>query len=221
MLKADLHIHSERSFDSTMSAETIVDRCLRKGITCVAIADHGTISGALEVKARAPFPVIVAEEILTPLGEIIGLFLTEEIPSPVSAEEAIKRIKDCSGLVCIPHPFDRLRGIKGANRRGNGRLADLAGQADIIEVFNSRALPLGNPNGKARAFAEERGLLCSAGSDAHVPSEIGRAYVELAEFNSKEESCAALRQGRIFGRRTCPLVHIPGTFRTLRKRLFR
>jgi predicted metal-dependent phosphoesterase TrpH len=221
MLKADLHIHTEHSFDSTMSADTVVDRCLKKGITCVAIADHGTIAGALEMKAKAPFRVIVAEEILTPLGEIIGLFLTEEIPSPLSAEEAVKRIKDCNGLVCIPHPFDRLRGIKGANHRGNGRLADLAGQADIIEVFNSRALPLGNPNRKARAFAAERGLLCSAGSDAHVPSEVGRAYVELPEFATRDEFCAALRQGRIFGQRTCPVVHIPGQIRTLRKRLFR
>ncbi|OGO09180.1 MAG: hypothetical protein A2Y61_01385 [Chloroflexi bacterium RBG_13_60_13] len=221
MLKADLHIHTEHSFDSTMSAETIVNRCLKKGINCVAIADHGTIAGALQLKARAPFQVIIAEEILTPLGEIIGLFLTEEIPSPVSAEEAIKRIKACNGLVCIPHPFDRLRGIKGANRGDNGKLAALAREVDIIEVFNSRALPLGNPNRKARVFAEERGLLCSAGSDAHVPSEIGRAYVELPEFGSRDEFCVALRQGRIFGRRTCPVVHIPGQLRTLKKRLFR
>jgi len=221
MLKADLHIHTEHSFDSTMSAETIIDRCMKKGINCVAVADHGKIGGALELKAKAPFEVIIAEEILTPEGEIIGLFLTEEIPSPVSAEEAIKRIKACNGLVCIPHPFDRLRGIKGANHRDNGRLAELVGEVDIIEVFNSRALPLGDPNRKARAFAQERGLLCSAGSDAHVPSEIGRAYVELPEFATRDEFCAALRQGRIFGHRTCPLVHIPGQIRTLKKRLFR
>ena len=221
MLKADLHIHSEHSFDSTMSAETIVSRCLKKGISCVAIADHGTISGALEMKARAPFRVIVAEEILTPLGEIIGLFLTKEIPSPVSAEEAIRRIRADDGLVCLPHPFDRLRGIKGANHRDNGKLADLARDVDIIEVFNSRALPFGNPNGRARAFARERGLLCSAGSDAHVPSEIGRAYVEMPDFSGKEEFCAALKQGRIVGRRTCPVVHVAGTVRTLKKRLFR
>lgn len=204
-----------------MSAETIVSRCLKKGISCVAIADHGTISGALEMKAKAPFRVIVAEEILTPLGEIIGLFLTEEIPSPVSAEEAIRRIRADDGLVCLPHPFDRLRGIKGANHRDNGKLADLARNVDIIEVFNSRALPFGNPNAKARVFAQERGLLCSAGSDAHVPSEIGRAYVEMPEFTNKEEFCAALKQGRIFGRRTCPVVHVAGTVRTLKKRLFR
>lgn len=204
-----------------MSASTIIKRCMKKGINCVAIADHGTITGALELKAKAPFQVIIAEEVLTPQGEIMGLFLTEEIPSPVPVEEAIDRIKAQNGLVCLPHPFDRLRGIKGANHRDNGKLAKLAADVDIIEVFNSRALPLGDPNHKAKIFAEERGLLCSAGSDAHVPSEIGRAYVELPEFNNKEEFCTSLKQGRIVGRRTCPVVHIPGTLRTLKKRLFR
>jgi predicted metal-dependent phosphoesterase TrpH len=221
MLKADLHMHSEHSFDSTMSAETIVERCLKKGIDCVAVADHGTIAGAIELKAKAPFKVIIAEEILTPQGEIIGLFLTEEISSPISAEEAIDKIKAQKGLVCLPHPFDRLRGIKGANRRDNGRLAELADFVDVIEVFNSRALPFGNPNGKARAFAAEHSLLCSAGSDAHVPSEIGRAYVEMPEFSSKDEFCAALKQGRIVGHRSSPLVHVWSTLRTLKKRLFR
>lgn len=221
MLRADLHIHTEHSFDSTMSADTVVKRCIKKGINCVAIADHGTIAGALEVKSKAPFEVIVAEEVLTPQGEILGLFLTEEIPSPISTEEAIAGIRAQHGLVCLPHPFDRLRGIKGANHRDNGKLAELAKVVDIIEVFNSRALPLGNPNLKASVFAKERGLLCSAGSDAHVASEIGQAYVELAEFRTKEDFCASLKQGRIVGRRTCPMVHVWGTLRTLTKRLSR
>jgi predicted metal-dependent phosphoesterase TrpH len=221
MLKADLHIHSEHSFDSTMSAETVIQRCMKKGINCVAVADHGKIGGALELKAKAPFEVIIAEEILTPEGEIIGLFLTEEIPSPIPAEEAINRIRGQKGLVCLPHPFDPLRGIKGANNRDNGKLAELAGAVDVIEVFNSRALPFGDPNRKAKAFAERHGLLCSAGSDAHVPSEIGRAYVELPEFHSREEFRAALRQGRIVGHRSSPLVHVWSTLRTLKKRLFR
>ena len=37
----------------------------------------------------APFPVIVAEEILTPHGEIMGMFLKETIPSGLSVEETI------------------------------------------------------------------------------------------------------------------------------------
>ena len=219
MLKADLHIHTEYSFDSATSLESIIQRCLKSGINCVAIADHGTIEGALELKKTAPFEVIIAEEILTPLGEIMGLFLTEQIPSGIPAKEAITRIRAQNGLVCLPHPFDRFRGIKRANHNGHQVLKELAPDIDIVEVFNSRAFPLGNPDKKARLFAEAHGLLCSAGSDAHTSREIGHAYVELPEFKSVEEFRTSLAQGHVFGHHACLTVHIPTTLEALKRRL--
>jgi len=197
-----------------MSLESIINRCPNAGINCVAIADHGTIAGALKLKEIAPFEVIVAEEILTPsVGENMGLFLTEEIPSGISAEEAIARIRAQKGLVCLPHPFDRLRGA------GNHQeIEKLLPEIDIIEVFNSRVM-LSNANGKAKLFAQEHGLLCSAGSDAHLSREIGHAYVEMPEFNGSEEFRTALAQGKVSGHRTCPLVHIPSMWLELKRRL--
>ena len=215
MLKADLHVHTEYSFDCATSLESIIDRCLKRGINCVAIADHGTIAGALELKDIAPFKVVVAEEILTPIGEIMGLFLTEEIPSGIPAEEAIARIKAQGGLVGLPHPFDYMRGI---NQKLQS-LDSLAPDIDIVEVFNARALPLLFTDRKARRFAAKHGLLGSAGSDAHTPHEIGRAYVEMREFNGKEEFCSALAEASICGHRSCPLVHVPTAWRTLLRSL--
>jgi predicted metal-dependent phosphoesterase TrpH len=213
MLRADLHVHTKYSYDSNMSLESIIDRCPKVGINCVAIADHGTIAGALKLKEIAPFEVIVAEEILTPLGEIMGLFLRDEIPSGISAEEAIAQIRAQKGLVCLPHPFDRLRGIGSYQE-----MEKLLPEIDIIEVFNSRVI-LSSPNKRAKLFAQENGLLCSAGSDAHIPHEIGLAYMEMPEFNGSEEFCAALAQGKIFGRLSCPLVHIPTMWLELKRRL--
>jgi len=66
LLKADLHIHTEYSIDCNTPLEQVINRCLKIGINCIAIADHGTIEGALKMQSLAPFPVIVAEEILTP-----------------------------------------------------------------------------------------------------------------------------------------------------------
>ena len=188
-----------------MSLEAIISRCLKLGINCVAIADHGTIAGALKMREMAPFTVIVGGEILTPIGEIMGLFLSEEIPSGISPQEAIARIKAQGGLVCLPHPFDRMRGIAKHHL-----IEPLLPSVDIIEVFNSRALR-GNFNTKAQLLAQKNGLLCSAGSDAHIPHEIGHAYVEMSEFNGVEEFRLALGKGKIYGRLSCPLVHIPTT----------
>jgi len=197
-----------------MSLDSIISRCLKLGINCVAVADHGTIAGAVKMKEIAPFAVIVAEEILTPIGEIMGMFLTEEVPNGLSPEETIARIKAQEGLVCLPHPFDRFRGIGQGYKRIEGVIAEI----DIIEVFNSRVV-LNSYNRKAELFAQKHGLFRSAGSDAHTLHEIGHAYVEMPEFDGREEFCAALAQGSVFGRRSCPLIHFVGVWSRLRKML--
>ena len=164
LLRADFHIHTTYSMDCNMSLEEIISRCLETGINCIAVADHGSVEGALKMQSLAPFPVIVAEEILTPHGEIMGMFLEERIPSGLPIEQVISRIKAQGALVCLPHPFDTFRGL----RLGNGRLEELVEQIDVIEVFNARC-PFLQPSTKAGAFARKHGFPGTAGSDAHTP----------------------------------------------------
>ncbi len=213
MLKADLHIHTEYSMDCDMPLEKIVSRCQEVGINCIAISDHGTTEGALRMRDIAPFPVIVAEEILTPHGEIMGMFLEETIPSGLSVEKAISRIRAQGGLVCIPHPFDIFR---HSALRSN-ILEEIAEQIDIVEVFNSRGI-LGKSSTKALAFASKYGIVQSAGSDAHTPYEIGNAYVEMPEFKGKDDFLKALEKGKISGHRTNPLIHFAGAWARLKKK---
>ncbi|TET17711.1 MAG: PHP domain-containing protein, partial [Dehalococcoidia bacterium] len=163
MLKADLHIHTKYSTDCNTSLEQIINRCLETGINCIAIADHGTIEGALKMQSIAPFPVIVAEEILTSHGEIMGMFLKEGIPSGLPAEQTMSRIKAQGGLVSIPHPFSIFR----LSALDSGLIEELVEQIDIIEVFNSRSL-LHRSSAKAQIFAQKYGIPGSAGSDAHT-----------------------------------------------------
>ena len=216
MLKADLHIHSKYSLDCNTSLEEIISRCLERGINCIAIADHGTIEGALEIQSIAPFPVIIAEEILTPHGEIMGMFLTEGIPSGLPVPETISRIRAQNGLVAIPHPFDRFR----PSALDSEVLEELVAgeQIDALEVFNSRT-PLYRSSAKARAFARKHNIPGSAGSDAHTPYEIGNAYVEMPEFSGRDDFLAALAQGKIIGRRTNPLTHFNSVWARLKSNL--
>ena len=214
MLKADLHIHTEYSGDCNTPLEKIVGRCLEIGINCIAICDHGTAEGALRMREIAPFPVIVAEEILTPHGEIMGMFLEETIPSGLSVEQVISRIRAQGALVCIPHPFDTFR--QSALR--SNIIEEIAEQIDIIEVFNSRTL-IPQDSAKALAFALKYGIAQSAGSDAHTHYEIGNAYVEMPEFNGKDDFLQALEKGKISGHRTTPLIHFASVWARLKKRL--
>ena len=216
MLKADLHIHTEYSMDCTMSLEKIISRCQKLGINCVAIADHGTADGALKMQAMAPFTIIAAEEILTHHGEIMGMFLKETIPSGLSVAETISRIRAQGGLVNIPHPFETIRGSAL-----NGKvIEEIAGQIDVMEVLNSRS-PFSANSAKALAFAQKHNIAQCAGSDAHTHYEIGNAYVEMPEFNGKDEFLQALAQGKIHGHRSSPVVRLFSSWAKLKNQFLK
>jgi predicted metal-dependent phosphoesterase TrpH len=213
LLKADLHVHTEYSLDCNTPVEKIVSRCLEIGINCIAVCDHGTAEGGLKIRSIAPFTVIVAEEILTTDGEIMGMFLEETIPSRLEVRETISRIRAQGALICLPHPFDIFR---GSALRGKV-IEEIAGEIDIIEVFNARTLPPRN-SAKALALAKKYGLAKSAGSDAHTPNEIGSAYVEMPEFKGKDDFLPALKMGRISGHMTNPFVHFASAWTKLKKK---
>jgi predicted metal-dependent phosphoesterase TrpH len=213
LLRADLHVHTEYSVDCNTPLEKIVSRCLKIGINCIAICDHGTAEGALRMREIAPFTVIVAEEIMTPDGEIMGMFLEKTIPSGLPVKEVISQIRAQGGLVCIPHPFDILR----FSALRNKVIDEIVNQIDIIEVFNSRTV-FPQHSAKALAFAIKHGITKSAGSDAHTINEVGNAYVEMPEFNGKDDFLKALEKGKIIGHITNPFIHFASAWTKLRKR---
>ena len=104
MLRADLHTHTYFSRDALTSPEKYVQACHKRGINCVAVTEHNNIAGALAVEKIAPFTVIIGEEARTAEGEIIGLFLHEEVPGGLSPEETVNRIKEQGGLGGGPPP---------------------------------------------------------------------------------------------------------------------
>lgn len=212
MLKADFHIHSKYSMDCQSEPEAIIKRCQDIGINCIAITDHDAVQGGIETAKMAPFKVIVGEEILTPVGEIMGLFLKERIPSGISPEKAIAAIKEQGGLVNIPHPFDLLRGI----RLSGGEMERIAAEIDCIEVFNARCR-MAAYNKKALDFAIGHDLPGIGGSDAHSPAEIGNVIVELPEFETPQEFLESLRAAKINGQKSSPFVHFHSTLAKLKK----
>jgi predicted metal-dependent phosphoesterase TrpH len=213
-MKVDFHVHTCYSKDSLTLLETVIERCQRRGLDKVAITDHNTIAGALALREMAPELVIVGEEIKTPTGELIAYFLEEEIPKGLSAGETIARIRAQGGVVGVSHPLDRLR--REAMRWAN--LMEIIDQVDALEVFNARTI-FPADNRRAEELARQRGLLVTAGSDAHAACEIGQAYVEMPPFNGKEEFMESIAQGQIVGRLSAPWIHFISTYAKLWKLL--
>ena len=214
-MRADFHMHTHFSPDSEMSPEQLVERCVRVGLDCVAVTDHNTIEGALEVQRIAPFKVIIGEEINSSAGEITGLFLKEAVPRDLSPLETVDLIKGQGGLVSMPHPYDRFR-RSVITPQG---IEEALPYVDIVEIFNSRN-NLDADNRKAVELAESHGLLTSGVSDAHSPIELGRTYVEMPEFDGTPEGFKqALSQGTIVARKMSPLIHFVSTFVKVKKRI--
>jgi predicted metal-dependent phosphoesterase TrpH len=176
---ADLHTHSNASFDSLASPGSLVRTAASRGLTHLAITDHDRIDGARAARDQAAeiapdLTVIVGEEVRTTDGDLICLFLDRAIPPGLSADEAIAEARSQGALVGVPHPFDRFRG----SLLRDARMELLAGRVDWIETHNSR-IPFGTGNERAAAFAIEHGLPGIAVSDAHSAVEVGVSYTVL------------------------------------------
>jgi predicted metal-dependent phosphoesterase TrpH len=194
-VRVDCHLHTVASGDAVTTLEQVAEGAARERIDVVCITDHNDTSAAVRAAgALSGLRVIVGEEIRTQAGEVIGLFLTERIPYVLPVEEAVGRIRQQSGLVYLPHPFDNARHSLGADAE---RLcADR--MADIVEVFNAKIADQ-RLNQQAAALASRWDLPGGAGSDAHDPSGIGAAYLEMPDFDGPASFLASLRSARVTG----------------------
>jgi len=212
-IKLDTHTHCEASPDSRTPVAEQARAIREAGLDVVAATDHNTISGALRLREIADgFRVIVGEEITSRDGEIIGLFLEEEVPRDLSGEETIARIHGQGGLVVVPHPFSRNR-LYHIRRDALDRLWP---QIDAMEIFNAREA-FAADNRRAAAYAEERGIPGLVGSDAHRPWEIGRAYLELDDFAGRDDFLDAVRTGTVHGRLAGAVSHLWTRWDRIRK----
>jgi predicted metal-dependent phosphoesterase TrpH/glycosyltransferase involved in cell wall biosynthesis len=195
---ADLHLHTSWSHDCAVDVDDLLDNAEAQGLGAIAVTDHNVFGGALEAVELArgrDLIVIPGEEVKTDgQGEVIGLFLSEEIPRGMSFTDTIAAIKSQGGLVYLPHPFDRLHSIPDAATLRR-HLADI----DVFEVYNARLLFEGY-NDEALRFARKYNLTMGAGSDAHVPQGLATGGARMRSFDGPEEFLLSLRSAEILRR---------------------
>ncbi len=212
--RVEFHCHTIYSTDSLVTPKRLVSTCRRKGLDRVVVTDHNTIAGALTAHALDPERIIIGEEIMTMRGEILAVYLAEEVPPGLSPQKTIHRLRDQGAFIGVAHPFD-------AWRSGHWELEDLlevVPLVDAIEVFNARCMRPG-ANRRAMVFAREHNLPGMAGSDAHAAFEVGRAIMVLPPFEGPDALRAVIRQGRVKGRMSPFWVHFASRYARLRKKV--
>jgi predicted metal-dependent phosphoesterase TrpH len=201
----DLHMHTSWSPDCAVEAADLIMHATAIGLGAIAVTDHNVFGGAVEAKELArghDLVVIRGEEVKTDgQGEVIGLFLHEEIPRGMSFADTVAAIKEQDGLVYLPHPFDRMHSIPDPATLQR-HLSDI----DIFEVYNARLL-FEAYNDEALRFARKYNLTMGAGSDAHVLQGVGTGAVRMRAFEGPEEFLLSLRSAQIL-RRPRSLVYL-------------
>lgn len=189
MLKVDLHLHSNFSHDGQSSIEALIARSRECGIDRIALTDHNTVEGALELARMAPELTIVGEETKTREGEVIGLFISHRVTPYLPPEEVMDLIHEMGGLTYVPHPLDRHR----AHFRPE-RIVELADRIDIIETYNPWCDA--TANAAAARLAADLGKVAATGSDAHAVQELGRSWMEIEDYANPADFLEKLRGAR-------------------------
>jgi predicted metal-dependent phosphoesterase TrpH len=179
MGRADLHVHTVYS-DGMMSAEMLVNLAVSDpGLDVIAVTDHDTMVGyhvARDYLDSMPefqndLEIIAGEEISTLDGHVLGLWLDQDIPPGMSAEETVAAIHEQGGVAVAAHPFTmwlRFIGLKGVGRL----ISDLP--FDAVEIRNSNPSEIGgNTWTRIHNRVLGRRLPEVGGSDCHFLSVLG------------------------------------------------
>jgi len=182
--KADIHIHTIFS-DGLMSPEALVEYVVHEtDLDVIAITDHDTIAGSLIAQAYVqkfadrfrPIEVITGAEITSLDGDILALFIEEDIPPGLSAIETVNLIHDQNGLAVAAHPFShapmllRIDGMKGVGKQIR------TVPFDGVEVRNGT--PTEFFSNRIARRVNQRGAKCSetGGSDGHYLPSVGKSF---------------------------------------------
>jgi predicted metal-dependent phosphoesterase TrpH len=216
--RCDLHVHTRysswkrlraiRAHDSNADPVEVYERARAAGMDFVAITDHDSIEGALRLRDRRPDcaeRLIIGEEVETRLPESgqwlhVNVFGVDE----AAHREIARRRGDVRELVpflrerglfhVLNHPFMSYR-LQTAPR---AYVEDLLALFDHFEAGNGAMPPAHRLAVEALLRAAvARGLprFGVAGSDAHVPADVGTSFT-LAPGATADEWLGNVARGR-------------------------
>ena len=214
----DMHVHTiVGSMDSDISPKRLGEQAQAVGLTGVALTEHLHPWPADEVEHfRQEYGLFVfnAREWSTDMGHVVTLGLPRDVRGIHRARDLRGACDDYGAYFVICHPFRYFPGPSSllfGHRRDQQSmpLEELAEHpvfslADAIEVLNGGCID--RENRLALDVARRLGKPQTAGSDAHMPLEVGRyGTIFEKDLESEDDMLRELRAGRFRpGRRLMP-----------------
>ncbi|MHA1300006.1 MAG: PHP domain-containing protein [Candidatus Helarchaeota archaeon] len=205
--KFDLHLHSTCSkhpffgVDGMCPPKEIIKTAIKKGLNGIAVTDHDTVRGSLNVlkivkslKLHKKLLIIPGAELRSKHGDILALGITEELgkTKKLPGIEVVEKIQDAGGLAIKAHLFKtNFFGSKYVNctkwiKQMNGT------KLNGIETYNGGSSE--TANNMAEYFASKYNYARTGGSDAHILSHIGNGLTYIDAELTLDDVLEAIRK---------------------------
>jgi len=194
MFKIDLHVHTSLGGDSIIAPEDLVPRCLEVGLDAVCVTEHHSYflsNPYKKISLDTGFPIFQGLEYRAREGHLLIFGVKadlEDLPKMLTMQWAVDWVQTKGGVAIPAHPYQNgmIHGFPG------DKVLDLEGLF-ALETLNASLSS--EENHRAVKAAGQLGLKGVAGSDAHGPTVLGRAYTEFPEeIRTEEELVLALRE---------------------------
>ena len=220
----DMHIHTiVGSMDSDISPKRLGEQAKAVGLTGVALTEHlhqWQLDEVQHFRQEHGLFVFNAREWSTDMGHITVFGLPPQLRGIHRARDLRAACDEYGAYMILCHPFRYFPGpsslLFGHSRNQHQfSLEELAEHpvfslADAVEVLNGGCID--RENALALEVASHLGKPQTAGSDAHMPLEVGRlATIFEKDLESEDDMLAELRAGRFQPARRV----VPGLFEPL------
>ena len=89
----EFHCHTRWSKDSLNDPAALLRTLQQRQLDRLFITDHNSIAGAKVAQALDPQHILIGEEIRTQQGELLALFVREEVPARLPAQQTIQLLR--------------------------------------------------------------------------------------------------------------------------------
>ena len=208
----DMHFHTRYS-DGINQVKVIVNKAKKLGIG-VAITDHNTIKGAIEIDGYKSILSIPGIEVSSKEGahlliyfydieslkkfykDNVKPFIGNDIMSQISLkmEEIIKRARRFKSVIILPHPY--CGGYAGICNYSfsNEKLKKIFKKVDGVEVINSENIHKWNLKSAVLGFNLNKSI--SGGSDGHTLFHMGRVVTYAECKKDRKAFLDAIKKGK-------------------------